>query len=97
MAENGRNLGEKQRWLSGVGHSTITPQHLLYNRNALFAKGLNPHFFCLPILKREEDRLALMSAATSGDPRFFAGTDSAPHMEANKLSCCGHAGCFSAR
>ena len=73
------------------------PQHLLYNRNALFAKGLNPHFFCLPILKREEDRLALMSAATSGDPRFFAGTDSAPHMEANKLSCCGHAGCFSAR
>ena len=46
---------------------------------------------------REDDRLALMSAATSGDPRFFAGTDSAPHMEANKLSCCGHAGCFSAR
>ncbi len=80
----------------GIG-CTITPQHLLYNRNALFAKGLNPHFFCLPILKREEDRLALMSAATSGDPRFFAGTDSAPHMEANKLSCCGHAGCFSAR
>ena len=100
MGEIWGETGEKQRWLSGVGHSigcTITPQHLLYNRNALFAKGLNPHFFCLPILKREEDRLALMSAATSGDPRFFAGTDSAPHMEANKLSCCGHAGCFSAR
>jgi dihydroorotase len=79
----------------GIG-CTVTPQHLLYNRNALFNKGLNPHFFCLPILKREEDRLELVRAVTSGNKRFFAGTDSAPHMESNKLSCCGSAGCFSA-
>lgn len=133
---------EQSQHPAGIG-CTITPQHLLYNRNALFNKGLNPHFFCLPILKREEDRLELMRAgafsgiycspacsqprrvllctfrgvgerkrlellryvtfflllfcaATSGNPRFFAGTDSAPHREANKLSCCGCAGCFSA-
>eukprot|EP01043_Picozoa_sp_COSAG02_P020955 COSAG02_NODE_1051_length_14956_cov_3.414216_2_plen_306_part_00 len=137
---------EKSQHPGGIG-CTITPQHLLYNRNALFNKGLNPHFFCLPILKREEDRLELLRAgasvlcalhccafvrlhsaapavlaawpwvllthvrerqlrvtsvspatcaATSGNPRFFAGTDSAPHAEANKLTCCGSAGCFSA-
>lgn len=142
---------ENSQHPGGIG-CTITPQHLLYNRNALFNKGLNPHFFCLPILKREEDRRELLRAgtsvlyallclhqpalcrrhragyvvgahvaevsawarvaraaadshvcaachlpaATSGNPRFFAGTDSAPHAEANKLTCCGHAGCFSA-
>ncbi|MDE2304183.1 MAG: dihydroorotase [Gammaproteobacteria bacterium] len=76
--------------------ATITPQHLLHNRGALFAGGLRPHFYCLPILKREEDRLALVEAATSGDPRFFLGTDSAPHARSAKESSCGCAGMFTA-
>ena len=59
--------------------ATLTPQHLLLNRNALFQGGLRPHHYCLPVLKREDHRLALVEAATSGDPRFFLGTDSAPH------------------
>uniref|UniRef100_A0A7S0H4I3 Dihydroorotase n=1 Tax=Amorphochlora amoebiformis TaxID=1561963 RepID=A0A7S0H4I3_9EUKA len=74
--------------------ATITPHHLLYNRNAIFNKGLCPHFFCLPILKREEHRKALVSAATSGNPKFFAGTDSAPHPKSKKESACGCAGCY---
>ncbi|MBS4051778.1 MAG: dihydroorotase [Methylomonas sp.] len=80
---------------SNVG-ATITPQHLLYNRNAILAGGLRPHFYCLPILKREQHRLALLQAATSGNPKFFLGTDSAPHPTHLKENACGCAGCYSA-
>ncbi len=76
--------------------ATLTPQHLLLNRNALFAGGLQPHHFCLPVLKTEDDREALLAAATSGDPRFFLGTDSAPHARSAKEAACGCAGIFSA-
>jgi dihydroorotase len=76
--------------------ATITPQHLLFNRNRMLVGGLRPHDYCLPILKRERDRLALVEAATSGNPRFFLGTDSAPHTRHAKESSCGCAGCFSA-
>jgi dihydroorotase len=76
--------------------ATITPQHLLHNRNAMFAGGIRPHYYCLPILKRERDREALLSAATSGNPRFFLGTDSAPHERAAKENACGCAGMFTA-
>jgi len=81
---------------SGRIAATITPQHLLYSRNALFAGGLRPHLYCLPILKRESHREALVAAATSGNPRFFLGTDSAPHARAAKENDCGCAGCYSA-
>ena len=76
--------------------ATITPQHLLYNRNALFVGGLQPHWYCLPVLKREPDRQALLAAATSGNRKFFLGTDSAPHSQARKEAACGCAGCFTA-
>jgi dihydroorotase len=76
--------------------ATITPQHLLLNRNALFAGGLRPHHYCLPVLKREADRAALIGAATSGSPKYFLGTDSAPHSRGDKESPCGCAGVFSA-
>jgi dihydroorotase len=76
--------------------ATLTPQHLLLNRGAIFAGGLRPHLYCLPLLKRERDREALVAAAVSGDPRFFLGTDSAPHARAAKESACGCAGVFSA-
>jgi dihydroorotase len=76
--------------------ATITPQHLLENRNALFRGGLRPHLYCLPVLKRESDRLALLEAATSGSPRFFLGSDSAPHARHAKESACGCAGMFTA-
>jgi dihydroorotase len=76
--------------------ATITPQHLLFNRNSLFQGGISPHFYCLPILKREEHRSALLRAATSGNPKFFLGTDSAPHTRSSKESSCGCAGCYSA-
>ena len=76
--------------------ATITPQHLLYNRNAIFEGGIRPHYYCLPILKTEPDRAALIAAATSGDPRFFLGTDSAPHARHTKENACGCAGMFSA-
>ncbi len=76
--------------------ATITPQHLLYSRNAIFKGGLNPHFYCLPILKREEHRVALVKAAISGSGKFFLGTDSAPHAKNRKEACCGAAGCYSA-
>ncbi|HEX3603974.1 MAG TPA: dihydroorotase [Steroidobacteraceae bacterium] len=76
--------------------ATITPQHLLHNRNAIFSGGLRPHYYCLPILKRERDRQALLGAATSGNPRFFLGTDSAPHENGAKESACGCAGMFTA-
>ena len=76
--------------------ATITPQHLLYNRNELFSGGLRPHAFCLPVLKREEHRVAVLNAAISGNPKFFLGTDSAPHKRAEKESSCGCAGIYSA-
>ena len=76
--------------------ATITPQHLLFNRNSLFKGGIRPHFYCLPILKREKHRQALVQAATSGNPKFFLGTDSAPHTRDRKETSCGCAGCFSA-
>jgi dihydroorotase len=76
--------------------ATITPQHLLENRNALFRGGLRPHHYCLPVLKRESDRQALVEAATSGNPKFFLGTDSAPHARQAKESACGCAGMFTA-
>jgi dihydroorotase len=76
--------------------ATITPQHLLHNRNALFEGGIRPHYYCLPILKTEPDRAALLEAATSGNPRFFLGTDSAPHAQHTKENACGCAGMFSA-
>ncbi|WGS88532.1 dihydroorotase [Methylomonas sp. UP202] len=76
--------------------ATITPQHLLYNRNAILAGGIRPHFYCLPVLKREHHRQALLEAAGSGNPKFFLGTDSAPHPTAAKETSCGCAGCYSA-
>lgn len=76
--------------------ATITPHHLLYNRNQLLSGGLRPHYYCLPILKHEHDQLALQVAATSGNPKFFAGTDSAPHAVHTKESACGCAGIYSA-
>jgi dihydroorotase len=76
--------------------ATLTPQHLLFNRNALFVGGLRPHMYCLPVLKREEHRLALRQAATSGEPGFFLGTDSAPHLRHLKEADCGCAGVFGA-
>ncbi|MDQ2821914.1 MAG: dihydroorotase [Pseudomonadota bacterium] len=76
--------------------ATITAHHLLYNRNEIFKGGINPHYYCLPVLKREEHRLALVTAATSGDERFFLGTDSAPHAIGAKETACGCAGCYTA-
>jgi dihydroorotase len=76
--------------------ATITPQHLLMNRNAIFEGGLRPHNYCLPVLKRERDREALLAAATGGSDRFFLGTDSAPHARHTKEAACGCAGMFSA-
>lgn len=76
--------------------ATITAQHLLYNRNAIFQGGVRPHFYCLPILKREVHRLALVEAATGESPRFFLGTDSAPHAKGLKEHACGCAGCYTA-
>jgi dihydroorotase len=76
--------------------ATITPQHMLYNRNAIFQGGVRPHWYCLPILKRETHRQALVEAATSGSPRFFLGTDSAPHARGLKEHACGCAGCYTA-
>lgn len=82
---------------SGPTAATITAQHLLYNRNAMLVGGLHPHHYCLPVLKRESHRLALLAAATSGNPRYFLGTDSAPHAAALKENACGCAGCYTAR
>jgi dihydroorotase len=76
--------------------ATVTPQHLVINRNAIFAGGLRPHAYCLPVAKREEHRLAVRKAATSGSPKFFLGTDSAPHSREAKESACGCAGIFNA-
>lgn len=85
VLSNAENLG-----------ATITTHHLIINRNHILVGGIKPHYYCLPVAKREEHRLALRSAATSGDPRFFLGTDSAPHVDALKETACGCAGCFTA-
>ena len=75
--------------------ATITPQHLLLNRNHMLVGGVRPHYYCLPVLKREEHREALVAAALSGNKKFFAGTDSAPHLQTKKETSCGCAGCFN--
>ncbi len=76
--------------------ATITAHHLLYNRNDMLAGGIRPHYYCLPILKRNSHQQALLNAATSGNPKFFLGTDSAPHAQDKKETCCGCAGCYTA-
>ena len=76
--------------------ATVTPHHLIINRNALFAGGLRPHAYCLPVAKRERHRLAVRRAAVSGSPKFFLGTDSAPHAVEKKEAACGCAGIFNA-
>jgi dihydroorotase len=81
---------------SGPIAATITAHHLLYNRNEIFKGGIRPHYYCLPVLKRETHRQALVKAATSGNPRFFLGTDSAPHAKGVKEHACGCAGCYTA-
>jgi dihydroorotase len=75
---------------------TLTAHHLLLNRNAIFVGGIRPHHYCLPILKRETHRQALLAAAISGSPKFFLGTDSAPHAKSTKEAACGCAGCYTA-
>lgn len=90
---------EAVQFVEGSGPTiaaTVTPQHLMINRNAIFAGGLRPHAYCLPVAKREEHRLAVRRAATSGSPKFFLGTDSAPHSRDAKESACGCAGIFNA-
>lgn len=99
-----RDAADYVREAAGPIAATITAHHLLYNRNAMFIRSesvgggtfLRPHYFCLPVLKRETHRQALLAAATSGNPRFFLGTDSAPHARGDKESGCGCAGCFTA-
>ena len=76
--------------------ATVTAHHLLYNRNDMLVGGVRPHLFCLPVLKRDQHQLALRRAVTSGHPRFFLGTDSAPHARGDKESSCGCAGCYTA-
>jgi dihydroorotase len=76
--------------------ATVTTHHLSINRNDLLAGGIRPHFYCLPVVKRESHRLALVEAVVSGSPKFFLGTDSAPHLDQDKESFCGCAGCFTA-
>lgn len=90
---------EAVAFVEGTGPNlgaTITPHHLVINRNAMFDGGLRPHVYCLPVAKRERHRLALRKAATSGNPKFFLGTDSAPHAVGDKESACGCAGIFNA-
>ncbi|HLT37269.1 MAG TPA: dihydroorotase [Enhygromyxa sp.] len=90
---------EAVAWVRAAGPrtaATITVHHLLYNRNALLVGGVRPHFYCLPVLKRERHRRALIEAATSGEPSFFLGTDSAPHPRSGKETACGCAGIYSA-
>jgi len=84
------------RQAEGPTAATLTPHHLLINRNAMFDRGIRPHAYCLPVAKRERHRLALVAAATSGNPRFFLGTDSAPHLRSLKEHDCGCAGVFNA-
>lgn len=85
VLEQGRNVA-----------ATITPQHLLFNRNHMLVGGVRPHFYCLPILKRQKHQTVLLEVATSGNPKFFLGTDSAPHAQDKKENACGCAGCYTA-
>jgi len=91
-----RHAAEYVRDAEGAVAATITAHHLLYNRNEIFRGGIRPHYYCLPVLKREEHRQALVQAATSGSPKFFLGTDSAPHPKGLKEHNCGCAGCYTA-
>jgi len=91
-----KDAAEYVRDAEGPVGATITAHHLLYNRNALFIGGIRPHYYCLPVLKREIHRAALVAAAASGSPRFFLGTDSAPHARGLKEHACGCAGCYTA-
>lgn len=91
-----REAAHYVREAAGPIGATITAQHLLYNRNAIFLGGVRPHWYCLPVLKREEHRRALLEAAISGDPKFFLGTDSAPHARLLKEHAAGCAGCYTA-
>ncbi len=91
-----KDAADYVRTAEGDIAATITAHHMLYNRNALFQGGVRPHYYCLPVLKREVHRQALVSAATSGNPRFFLGTDSAPHAMGDKEADCGCAGCYTA-
>ncbi len=91
-----REAAQYVRDAEGPMAATITAHHLLYNRNAIFKGGIRPHYYCLPILKREVHRQALVQAATSGGPRFYLGTDSAPHPKGLKEHACGCAGCYTA-
>ena len=93
--DEGRRAVRRRRRAATTA-ATITAHHLLYNRNALFTGGLRPHYYCLPVLKREDHRRALVAAATSGSGRFFLGTDSAPHPAALKEHASGCAGCYTA-
>jgi dihydroorotase len=93
------STAEAVDWVRGAPENvaaTITAHHLLYDRNAMFEGGMRPHMYCLPVLKRARHREALVAAATSGDPKFFLGTDSAPHSRAAKEASCGCAGVFTA-
>lgn len=91
-----RNAVDYARSQDATLGATITTHHLVLNRNHILASGIRPHYYCLPVAKRETHRLALRAAATSGEARFFLGTDSAPHTDAGKLQACGCAGCFTA-
>ncbi|NUO86460.1 MAG: dihydroorotase [Cupriavidus sp.] len=91
-----KDAAQYVRDASGPVGATITAHHLLYNRNAIFTGGIRPHYYCLPVLKRETHREALVAAATSGSERFFVGTDSAPHARGLKEHACGCAGCYTA-
>ena len=91
-----QNAVQFVRDASSMVGATITVHHLLHNRNSLFDGGLRPHYYCRPVLKRESHRRALVESATSGHPRFFLGTDSAPHLRRNKESACGCAGIYTA-
>ena len=91
-----KDAADYVRDADGPTGATLTAHHLLYNRNALFVGGIRPHYYCLPVLKRETHRVALVAAATSGNPRFFLGTDSAPHAKGLKEHACGCAGCYTA-
>ncbi|MDQ0141133.1 dihydroorotase [Cupriavidus necator] len=91
-----KDAAQYVRDASGPVGATITAHHLLYNRNAIFTGGIRPHYYCLPVLKRETHREALVAAAISGSDRFFLGTDSAPHARGLKEHACGCAGCYTA-
>ncbi|SPB15153.1 dihydroorotase [Caballeronia novacaledonica] len=91
-----KDAADYVREAQGPIGATITAHHLLYNRNIMLVGGMRPHYYCLPVLKRETHRVALVEAATSGNPRYFLGTDSAPHPKGLKEHACGCAGCYTA-